>query len=87
MKLNKIKNIDEINKKDLLKLILSNQLNILRRLDFIEDTIKTTSGIKKSNIPDYDQTVSDMVSNLSSGIERINEYLASSDYDKGELRF
>lgn len=87
MNLDKIKSIDELNEKDLLKLILSNQLNILRRLDFIEDTIKTTSGIKKSTIPDYDQTVSDMISNLPNGIYSINEYLSSSDFDKGEIRF
>ncbi|MEZ4793466.1 MAG: hypothetical protein R2783_08420 [Gelidibacter sp.] len=86
MKLNKIKSIDELHEKDLLQLLLSNQLNILRRIDFLEDLIKTKSGIKNSTVQTYDQAVSDMISNLSSGLERINEHLAQDDMDKGELK-
>ena len=70
MKIKDIKSIDQATEKDLLIYILSTQLQILRRLDLIDEERKNSSH--------FDST-KEFVSKIDSFHDRINEYLASDD--------
>ncbi|AWI26844.1 hypothetical protein HYN49_13565 [Flavobacterium pallidum] len=79
MKFKKAKSIGEVSDREMLNFIFANQLYILRTLDFVE------RSLTNSDVPEYPETVKQMVNNIDSSLSNINEYLQLSDYDKGEL--
>ena len=75
------KSLSEADQTELLQYILSTQLLILRRLDFLE------GHITKKEESSHWETTKDMIEKIPSNIERINEYLSAPDDVKGKLRF
>lgn len=73
--------LSEVDQAELLQYILSTQLLILRRLDFLE------SKITKQEEPSHWDTTKEMINKASANIERINEYLSAPDDVKGQLKF
>lgn len=78
MELENLKSLDQASERDLLTYIFATQLQILRRLDFLEN---------EKERPSHFETTKDMVSKVDPFIERINEYLGADDEVKGMLRF
>ena len=78
MKIKDIKSLEQATDRDLLTYILATQLQILRRLDFLE---------KEKEQPTHSDTTKEMVSKIDPFIDRINEYLNLDDESKGILRF
>ena len=78
MEIKDLKSLDQASDRDLLTYIFATQLQILRRLDFLE---------KEKEHPSHFDTTKEMVSKVDSFTKRINEYLSSDDETKGVLRF
>ena len=81
MKVLNLKSIDEASEKDLLKYILSTQLQILRRIDYLELKLQGTENVSR-----FDGTVKEMVQDIDPLLDRINEYLSMGDEEKGLLK-
>jgi ferritin-like metal-binding protein YciE len=73
MKIEKLKSIDDASEKDLLKYIFATQLQILRRLDFLESKLDEKEDKK---IRSHAETTKDMIDKIDSFTERINDYLS-----------
>ena len=78
MELENLKSLEQASDRDLLTYIFATQLQILRRLDFLEN---------EKERPSHFDTTKDMVSKVDSFTKRINEYLGADDEVKGMLRF
>jgi uncharacterized FlaG/YvyC family protein len=81
MKVNDVKSLDKLSDKQILQYILATQLQIIRKLDFLE------SKISNKSVSPHSEATKEMVSKLDSSVERINKYLSMSDEEKGNLRF
>ena len=80
MKISNLKSIDEASEKDLLKYILSTQLQILRKIDFLEHELNGTEIVSPA------ETAKEMLQKIDPFLDRINNYLCLEDIDKGVLK-
>ncbi len=81
MKLRKLKSTSEASDRDMLNYIFASQLQIIRKLDFLENQI--TDG----EIRTHTLATKEMVNKVDSSLDRINEFLQMDDFEKGELNF
>ena len=79
MKFRKLKSITEASDRDMLNHIFASQLQILRRIDFLENKLT------ESEIRPHSETTKEMVNKVDSSFDRINDYLQMDDLEKGEL--
>jgi len=77
-KIDDIKSLEEATEKEMLTYILATQLQILRRLDFLDN--------ERKKISHFDAT-KEMITKVDSFTSRINEYLSADDEAKGRLKF
>lgn len=80
MKIDDLKTMDEASDRDMLNFIFATQLQIMRRLDFLE------SKLTNEEAPTHEDTTKDMLTKVDSFIDRINDHLSLSDMDKGRLK-
>lgn len=79
MKLKKLKSLKEASDRDVLNYIFASQLQILRKIDFLEYTLE------KNKMKNHFSTTKEMINNVDSSLDRINEYLELDDHEKGQL--
>jgi hypothetical protein len=73
MKIEELKSIDDASEKDLLKYIFATQLQILRRLDFLESKLDKDED---KSIKTHADTTREMIDKIDTFTDRINEYLS-----------
>lgn len=73
----KTKNLSNLSNESLLQLIFSNQLSILREIQFLKDNIEQIQHGKEktSTIPSHDEFVSNAIDKCVTSHKRINEDL------------
>lgn len=71
MRLDAFKSLDEMSEKDLLKIVIANQLNIIYRIERLEKEIKPKDAVN------FELTIKDTIEKIESYESKISKYIES----------
>lgn len=71
MRLDAFKSLDEMSEKDLLKIVIANQLNIIYRIERLEKEIKPKDAVN------FELTIKDTIGKIESYESKISKYIES----------
>lgn len=77
------KSLDEFSEKDLLKLVLSNQIVIIRRMERLFEKME---GVTPRDLGNYSDTFGGLVRSSLDVLRLSNEFLRLPDEEKGSLK-
>ena len=77
MKFTDYNSLDEIPEKEFMKLIFSNQLQIIRKLSFIEHELRKQTS--DSEVQEYDSLLNQFVQKTDTSLKNIEKYLNSKE--------
>lgn len=69
MRIDSFKSLDAMPEKDLLKIVIANQLNIIYRIERLEKEIAPKSVV------DFDNTIKESIGKIESSNRQVNEFL------------
>lgn len=78
------KSFSEFSDREIMFLILSNQVRILRQIQYLEQEVKNG---KTEPLGHFSNTFKEMISNADSILKQSEEYLNQEDSEKGFLQF
>lgn len=79
-----VKSLEDLNDRELLLFILSNQVNLFRQTQYLMNAIK---GKEHEPLGLYANTFKELVQDVDDILEQAEEYMSQSNEDKGFLRF